>query len=157
MDKLSNIISIIIVLRGQKVIIDADIAKLYDVSTKVLNQAVKRNIDRFPNDFIFQLTQQEKSEVVTNCDHLRELKFSRTLPYAFTEQGVAMLSSVLNSKKSIEVNIAIMRTFVYIRKLIQTNTLISDKIQELEQKTNINSKEIQHIYTLINTLLIKIP
>jgi len=94
-------------IRGKKVILDRDLSELYGVSTKVLNQAVKRNIKRFPGDFMFQLTELEKDKVVTICDHLISLKFSYQLPYAFTEQGVAMLSSILNSERAIAVNIQI--------------------------------------------------
>jgi hypothetical protein len=87
----------ILVIRGQRVMLDSDLAKLYGVSTKALNQGVKRNTDRFPKDFMFRLTQQEKSEVVTNCDHLSKLKFSPTMPFAFTEHGAIMVANVLNS------------------------------------------------------------
>ena len=86
--------------------LDRDLARLYGVTTKGLNQAVKRNIKRFPEDFMFRLTETEKEEVVTNCDHLKPLKFSSQLPYAFTEQGIAMLSGVLHSERAIQVNIA---------------------------------------------------
>lgn len=101
----------IILIRGQKVMLDRDLAELYGVPTKRLNEQVKRNIKRFPEDFMFQLTKEEKIELVANCDHLRPLKYSTQLPYVFTEQGVAMLSSVLNSERAILVNIQIMRTF----------------------------------------------
>ena len=96
--------------------IDRDLAELYGVETKALNQAVKRNIARFPEDFMFQLTKEEKTEEVTNCDHLVSLKYSYRLPYAFTENGVAMLSSVLNSEKAIQVNIQIMRALNFLKK-----------------------------------------
>jgi hypothetical protein len=89
----------ILVIRGQRVMLDSDLAKLYGVLTKALNQAVKRNTDRFPKDFMFRLTQQEKSEVVTNCDHLSKLKFSPTMPFAFTEHGAIMVANVLNRTK----------------------------------------------------------
>jgi ORF6N domain len=98
----------IFAFRGQKALLDRDIAVLYQVTTKVLNQAVKRNSSRFPDDFMFQLSRKETDELVTNCDRFKSLKHSSSLPYAFTEQGVAMLSSVLNSERSIEVNIQIM-------------------------------------------------
>jgi len=101
----------IFIFRGKSVMLDRDLADLYNVTTKVLNQAVKRNIKRFPMDFMFQLTQKEKLELVTICDRFRSLKHSTTEPYAFTEQGVAMLSSVLNSERAILVNIQIMRAF----------------------------------------------
>ena len=92
-------------IRGQKVMLDTDLADLYKILTKALNQAVKRNKDRFPREFVFQLTKREKAEVVTNCDHHRRLKFSRTLPYAFTEHGSLMLANVLNSPVAVHLNI----------------------------------------------------
>ena len=92
---IENIKSRIHVIRGQRIILDRELAELYGVETKVLNQAVKRNIEKFPEDFMFQLTEAEKLEVVTNCDHLQALKFSPQLPYAFNESGVSMLSGVL--------------------------------------------------------------
>ena len=95
----------ILLVRGQKVILDADLAELYGVSTKRLNEQVKRNRKRFPEDFMFQLAAAEKSEVVANCDHLSRLKFSRTLPHAFTEHGAIMVASVLNTPGAIEVKI----------------------------------------------------
>ena len=94
-------------IRGKNIMLDMDLARLYQVPTKVLNQAVKRNMKRFPSDFIFKLTETETKEVVTDCDHLGSLKFSPYFPYAFTEQGVAMLSSVLNSKRAILVNLIV--------------------------------------------------
>jgi len=117
----------IFVIYGLKVMLDSDIAQLYGVETKVLNQAVKRNLERFPLDFMFELTSEEKEEVVTNCDHLKALKFSPQLPYAFTEQGVAMLSSVLNSERAIYVNIQIMRTFTKLKSLLATHKDLQKK------------------------------
>ena len=99
----------IFLIRNKRVMIDTDLADLYNVPTKVLNQAVKRNIKRFPSDFMFILSKTEKNELVTNCDHLAKLKYSSKLPYAFTEQGVAMLSSVLNSERAIMINIQIIK------------------------------------------------
>ena len=109
------IVNKILHMRGKKVMIDRDLAELYDVGTKQLNQQVKRNLYRFPEDFMFQLTQKEKDEVVTNCDHLKALKFSSTLPYVFTEHGAVMLASVLNSQRAIDMNIQIVRIFAQIR------------------------------------------
>ena len=103
----------IFTIRGMQVMLDRDLAYLYQVTTKVLNQAVKRNILRFPEDFMFQLSTIEKIELVTNCDRLEKLKHSTALPFVFTEHGVAMLSSVLRSEAAIEINISIMRTFVW--------------------------------------------
>jgi len=124
----------ILFIRGKRVLLDRDLAYLYHVSTKALNQAVKRNIERFPEDFMFQLTKIEKEEVVTICDHLKALKFSPQLAYAFTEQGVAMLSSILNSDRAIKVNIQIMRAFVQLRKMLLTNADLRQKIEEMEKK-----------------------
>ena len=106
----------ILLIRGHKVMVDADLAALYGVPTKVLNQAVTRNERRFPPDFMFRMTESEKGELVTNCDRLQRLKHSTTLPRVFTEQGVAMLSSVLNTDRAVQVNIEIMRAFVRLRQ-----------------------------------------
>lgn len=124
----------ILLLRGKKVMLDRDLAALYGVSTKRLNEQVKRNRKRFPEDFMFQLTGKEKSEVVAICDHLKSLKYSPTLPYAFTEQGVAMLSSVLNSDRAIQVNIQIMRTFTKLREMLLTHADLKRKIEDMERK-----------------------
>lgn len=124
----------IFILRGKKVIIDRDLAQFYGVLTKVFNQAIKRNITRFPEDFMFQLTKEEKKQVVTICDHLKTLKFSPVLPYAFTEQGVAMLSSVLNSERAIQINIAIIRTFTKLREMLTNYIELKKKIELIEEK-----------------------
>jgi hypothetical protein len=133
--------------------IDRDLAFLYGVTTKVLNQAVKRNIKRFPDDFMFLLSDQEKEELVTICDHLKDLKFSYNNPYAFTEQGVAMLSSVLNSERAIQVNIAIMRVFVRIKQMISAHKELAHKLEQLEQKVGKNSEDIQLIFSAIHKLM----
>lgn len=106
---------------GYNVMVDADLASLYDTETKVLKQQVKRNIDRFPKDFMFQLAKEEKEQLVTNCDRLSNLKHSSVNPMVFTEQGVAMLSSVLRSKKAIAINIEIMRAFAKYRAMLIEN------------------------------------
>lgn len=124
----------ILLVRGKRVMLDRDLAVMYNVATKVLNQAVKRNILRFPDDFMFQLSENEQSELVTNCDQFNSLKHSSSRSYAFTEQGVAMLSSVLNSERAIEVNIAIMRAFVRMREILLTNKDLAVKIEALELK-----------------------
>ena len=112
--------------------LDMDLARLYLVSTKAFNQAIKRNLKRFPDDFMFQLTETEKKEVVTNCDHLHNLKFSPYLPHAFTEQGVAMLSSVLRSPRAVRVNIQIIRTFVHLRQLLAEHADLQLRLDDLE-------------------------
>lgn len=124
----------ILLLRGQKVMLDSDLAELYGVPTKALNQAVKRNKERFPDDFMFQLTPDEKTKVVTNCDRLKRLKFSSTLPYVFTEHGAVMLASVLSSPVAVDVSIQIVKTFIRLRELLVSNKELAKKIEELEKK-----------------------
>jgi hypothetical protein len=128
--------TLIFTFRGRKVMVDSDLAMLYDVPTKALKQQVKRNIDRFPNDFMFELSSNEKKELVTNCDRLAALKHSSVLPMAFTEQGVAMLSSVLRSERAIKMNIEIMRAFARYRALLNENEELKKEIRNLDQKLN---------------------
>ena len=151
-------------IRGIKVMLDFDLAGLYDVETKVLNQSVKRNIKRFPPDFMFQLTKDEfeslKSQFVTsnklNSLHIETSSEkrggNRRLPYAFTEQGLAMLSGILNSEKAINVNIAIMRAFVYLKQFALTNKELTNKLKKLESKTN---KKFKDVYDALDYLLQK--
>jgi hypothetical protein len=143
----------ILMIRSRKVMLDRDLAELYEVSTKVLNQAVKRNKDRFPDDFMFQITQKEKHELVTICDRFNKLKHSTFLPYAFTEQGVAMLSSVLNSERAIHVNIAIMRAFVKLRQIMSSHKELAQKLEELERKYQLHETDIQVIFEAIKKLI----
>jgi len=125
----------ILIIRGQKVMVDADLAELYGVPTKALNQAVKRNAERFPPDFMFQLTAAEKAEVVTNCDHLAKLKFSRSLPFAFTEHGAIQASNVLASSQAVEMGVYVVRAFVRLREILTSNRELGMRLDELEQKT----------------------
>jgi phage regulator Rha-like protein len=121
--------------------LDADLAALYRIPTKALKQAVKRNIDRFPSDFMFELTEEEKNEVVTNCDHLAKLKFSSYLPYAFTEHGALMLANVLNSRKAVQASVQIVRTFIRLRELLATHKDLARKLEEMEMcKISQNAK-----------------
>ena len=131
-------------IRGKKVILDTDLALLYGVETKVLNQAVRRNKKRFPEDFMFQLNSEESAALRSQFVTLenRRGKHSKYLPYVFTEQGIAMLSSVLKSERAIQVNIQIMRTFIKLRELLVTNKLLREKIERLEQKYDNNFKTI---------------
>jgi hypothetical protein len=122
-------------LRGTKVIIDADLAELYGVPTKALNQAVRRNAKRFPPDFLFQLTGAEKTEVVTNCDHLAKLRFSRTLPYAFTEHGAIQAANVLASPQAVEMGIYVVRAFVKLREAAIEHRDLAKRLDALEEKT----------------------
>ncbi len=124
----------ILMIRGEKVLLDADLAKLYNVETKALTRAVKRNIDRFPEDFMFQLSKEEFEILRRQNGTSSEWGGRRYPPYAFTEQGVAMLSSVLRSKQAIEVNIQIMRTFVKLRQMLDTNEKLARKLTALEKK-----------------------
>ena len=122
-------------LRGLRVMIDADLASLYGVDTRALNQAVKRNAARFPTDFVFQLTAAEKTEVITNCDHLAKLKFSRSLPYAFTEYGAVALANVLASAQAVEMGIYVVRAFVRLRQAATLHADLAQRLLELEEKT----------------------
>jgi hypothetical protein len=129
----------ILVIRGLKAMVDADLAELYGVSTKALNQAVKRNARRFPQDFMFQLTQAEKLEVVTNCDHLAKLKFSKSLPLAFTEHGAIQVANVLNSEQAIDMGVYVVRAFVHLREMTTTNKELALRLDDLETKTDLMS------------------
>lgn len=134
--------------------LDSDLALLYGVQTKRLNEQVRRNKKRFPEDFMFQLTNKEKEGVVANCDHLKFLKFSPHLPLAFTEQGVAMLSGVLNSDRAIAVNIQIMRAFTQLRRMFLTNVNIRRKIEEMERKYD---KQFQIVFNALKKLFEEPP
>jgi len=137
MPKPENLAALIYLLRGERVLLGEHLAELYAVPVKVLNQAVKRNIDRFPDDFMFQLTLVEAEAILRSRSQIVTLKRGENikyLPYAFTEQGVAMLSSVLRSPRAVEVNIAIMRTFVQLRRLMDSNRDLARKIEALENR-----------------------
>ena len=129
-------------MRNEQIIIDRDLAELYGVETKRLNEQVKRNSERFPVDFMFQLNDKEKNDLVAKCDRFNSLKYSTVNPYAFTEQGVYMLSSVLKSKKAIEVNIAIIRTFKKLRAFSKHYNALAKKIMEVERKSDKQYKEL---------------
>jgi len=131
---MERILKAILNIRGQRAILDADLAALYGVSTKVLNQAVKRNIERFPPDFMFSLTPTEKAEVVTICDHLSRLRFSPALPNAFTEYGALMAANVLKSDRAVRASIQIIRTFVQMREAMASHVDLARKLITLEKK-----------------------
>jgi hypothetical protein len=143
----------IFIIRGKKVMIDLDLAALYSVTTKALNQAVKRNMNRFPEDFMFQLDNTEKNQLVTNCDRFTKLKHTRSCPYAFTENGVAMLSSVLNSETAVMVNIQIMRAFTRLRNLVADNSEVRKAIVNIEKRLNIHDRQIQIAFDALKSLL----
>ena len=132
----------ILLIRGQKVMIDADLAALYGVPTKALNQAIKRNARRFPPDFMFQLSAEEKQEVVTNCDHLAKLKFAKTLPFAFTEHGAIQAANVLNSEQAVEMSVYVVRAFIRLRELVVSNKELAHRLDELESKADLI--EVKH-------------
>jgi len=133
--------------------IDSDLAKLYGVPTKALNQAVKRNAGRFPKDFMFHLTQKEKLEVVTNCDHLATLKFSPAMPLAFTEHGAIMVANVLNSKRAVEVSIYVVRAFVKLREMLGSHKMLAQKIAELERTVASHDRHIKALFDAIRRLM----
>jgi len=146
----------IYLIREQKVMLDFDLAELYQVSTKVLNQAVKRNIDRFPEDFMFQLSKEEadavgnRSQFVTGSQKHRD---PRLRPYAFTEQGVAMLSSVLRSARAVQVNIAIMRAFVKLREMLLSNEDLNRKLSALERKFGEHDENFKVVFAALRKLM----
>lgn len=129
--------------------VDADLAQLYGVTTKRLNQQVRRNPDRFPSDFMFELTPDEKEEVVANCDHLKKLRFSPHLPLAFTEYGAIMLANVLNSSKAIRASLQIVRTFAHLRVLLATNAEFERRLDEMEKKYD---KQFKIVFEAIRQL-----
>ena len=133
--------------------LDADLAKLYGVPTKRLNEAVKRNKKRFPEDFMFKLTKDEKSELVANCDRFKNLKHSTVLPNAFTEGGVAMLSSVLNSDKAIQINVQIVRAFIHLKQMLADNAALRYAIEGLERQVNKNKRDIAMAINAIQQIL----
>ena len=135
-------------IRGQRVMLDYNLAELYEVETRALKQAVKRNMNRFPSDFMFELTKSEWQELITVCDNLpQNLKFSPATPFAFTEQGVAMLSSILRSPKAIEVNISIMRAFVVLRQYALGYAELNRKLEEFMIETNMQFSDIYQALT----------
>ena len=143
----------ILLIRGEKVMLDADLAEMYGVATKRLNEQVKRNRGRFPDDFVFQLTSQEKSEVVANCDHLSRLKFSPVLPFAFTEHGAIMAASVLNTPRAIQASVYVVRAFVKLRELLATHRELSHKLAELERKVSGHDEAIRSLVVAIRQLM----
>lgn len=135
----THIESRIRLIRGQKILLDADLAELYGVPTKRLNEQVKRNSDRFPADFLFRLTAAEKQEVVANCDHLAKLKFSKALPYAFTEHGAIQAANILASPQAIEVGVYVVSAFIHLRELVMSNKELALRLDELQSKTDLIS------------------
>jgi len=144
----------IFLIRGHKVMLDADLAELYGVTTKRLNEQVRRNLSRFPADFMFQLDAQEASALRSQFATSKKGRGGRRyLPYVFTEQGVAMLSSVLNSERAVQVNIAIMRVFVRLREMMATHKELAFKLVELEERLEGHDEQIQNIFEAIRQLM----
>lgn len=146
----SKIEQLIYLIRGNKVILDSDLANLYGVETRILKQAVRRNRNRFPDDFMFELTKEEDNSLRSQNVILKRGKHSKYLPFAFTEQGVAMLSSVLNSERAISVNIEIMRAFVRLREILSTHKDLRRKLLALEKKYD---EQFQVVFEAINVLM----
>ena len=176
MKELSVIQNKIYEIRGQRVMLDFDLAAMYQIQTKVLKQAVKRNIDRFPDDFMFQLSDNEWNELVTNCDRLpATIKHSSVLPSAFTQEGVASLSGILRSPVAVNAYVAIMRAFVAMRNYLTTQQVITSELSEIRTKlallkhadednaAAVNDlsedmrKELDNIYEAIGALSVKVP
>jgi len=143
----------ILVIRGQKVIIDSDLAELYGVQTKRLNEQVKRNKLRFPPDFMFQLENSEKEEVVANCDHLEKLKYSPRPPYAFTEHGAIMVAAVLNTPRAIQVSVYIVRAFVELRRFLASHRDLDKRLRQIESKLKQHDKHILSVAEALKQLM----
>jgi hypothetical protein len=145
--------SLILTIRGRKVMIDADLAAIYGVETRTLNQAVKRNTERFPEDFIFTLTAAEKLEVITNCDHLAQLKYAKSLPFAFTEHGAIMAASVLNSKQAVAMSVYVVRAFIQMREQLAANSEILRRLAEIDKTLLQHNAGLRDIYQKLRPLL----
>jgi hypothetical protein len=149
--------SLILTLRGQKVILDADLAELYGTSTKVLNQAIKRNMARFPEDFFFRLSESEKSEVVTSCDHLARLRFSPNLPVAFAEHGAIMTAMVLNSPEAITMSVYVVRAFLQMRQQLAANAAILKRLAEIDKTLLQHDSALRSMWTKLKPMLAPPP
>src|SRR3989337_4183747 len=143
----------IFLIRNQKVMIDRDIAEIYGVETKNLNMQVKRNIQRFPEEFMFQLTVEERNQLVTICHRFKTMKHSSSLPYVFTEHGVAMLASVLKSDRAVKISINIIKAFVKLREMLSTHKELAHKLEQLERKIEKHDEEIKLIFDAIRQLM----
>jgi hypothetical protein len=148
---------LILFLREERVLLDADLAAIYGVSTKALNQAVKRNAERFPTDFNFQLSDLERQEVVTKCDHLSRLKYSKACPYAFTEHGALMVANVLRSKEAVKMSLYVVRAFIKQRKLLTMQSDILKKLAQMDAKLLGHDEALRAIWNELQPLLAPIP
>jgi len=147
------IASLILDLRGHKVMIDADLAATYGVETRVLNQAVKRNQERFPGDFVFPLSAAEKEKVITNCDHLAHLRFAKSLPLAFTEHGAIMAATVLNSPQAVAMSVYVVRAFIRMREQLASNAAILRRLAEIDKTLLQHDASLRDIYHKLLPLL----
>lgn len=147
----------IYLIRGQKVMIDSELAELYGVTTRNLKRQVRRNVKRFPSEFMFQLTKDEWNELVPIWHQFNRMKHSYALPFVFTEHGVAMLSSVLNSEKAIKISILIIKTFVRLREMMATHKELAHKLEELERKIEKHDESISSIFEAIRQLMAPPP
>ena len=149
----------ILTIRGHRVMVDADLAEVYGVPTKRLNEQVKRNAERFPEDFAFRLTPEEKTELVANCDRFSRLKHSTAFPLVFTEHGAIMAANVLNSQRAIEASVQVVRAFVRLREVLATHKDLARKVDALERKHGTHDAQIKAIFEAIRALMAppKIP
>jgi hypothetical protein len=147
------IASLILDLHGRKVMIDADLAAIYGVETRVLNQAVKRNRERFPGDFVFTLSSAEKEKVITNCDHLAHLRFAKSLPLAFTEHGAIMAATVLNSPQAVAMSVYVVRAFIRMREQLASNVAILKRLAEIDRTLLQHDASLRDIYHKLLPLL----
>jgi len=147
----------ILLIRGQKVLLAPDLAALYGVSSKRLHEQVRRNRSRFPEDFMFQLTESEWNELAANCGRFKNLKHSNMLPYAFTEHGAFMLANVLNSERAVEVSIFVMRAFVRLREMLGTHKELAHKLEELEKHVRDHDGHIRTLFEAIRQMMTPPP
>ena len=143
----------ILLIRGEKVLIDHDLADLYGVTTKRLNEQLRRNRDRFPDDFVFRLTKAEKAEVVANCDHLSNLKYSPTAPRAFTEHGAIMAATVLNSDKAVAMSVFVVRAFIHLRRSAIQNERLTRQLADIEDCLKVHDSEIAALVQTVRKML----
>lgn len=140
----------ILVIRGHRVLLDSDLAELYGVTVKRLREQLRRNKDRFPEEFAFQLNQEDKTEVAAFCGHFNKIRFSSTLPYAFTEHGVVMAATILNSPKAVEMSIFIVRSFIKLKEAMLMNKQLAEKLTELESKIEVHDEEKENWTKMIS-------
>ena len=152
-----NLDPIIMTIRKQRVILDSDLAKLYGVQTFRFNEAVKRNTERFPEDFLFRLTATEKAEVIANCDHLQNLKFSKALPWAFTEHGAIMAATLLNSPQAVAMSLYVVRAFVRLREELSANTTLEKRLAVIEKTLLTHDAALRDVIAKMRPLLLPPP